>query len=86
MQPFTEKESFVERDIIDSLRFYIMMSIKMTNEDKPLSANDSMNNFIGDLKKKGFQEKTINSFVVKASKTLPPDFRKIYMIPCANNY
>lgn len=73
---------FLERrDIENSLRFYIMLSIVMANSDYSLNSEKSLNEFVARLKENNYDIFKINNLISQVSQTLPVEFRNIYKIP-----
>jgi hypothetical protein len=68
-------------DVVDSLRFYMMLSIKMNslNQYSPFECNKTLKEFIKDGEDWHVNNKeTINAYIKKAYLSLPLDFQQIY--------
>jgi len=68
--------SLESRDIINSFRFYIMLSM-FISKCSPYLKDKRLNEFKQELLDNGFTKETIAYYVHKASTSLPADFNNI---------
>ncbi len=72
------------RDIINSIRFYIMLDIVVGNSD---STKTSTYKFLKEVREKsGFSNEKINYYVQLALESLPSSFREIFEIPSVEKF
>ena len=72
------------RDIINSIRFYIMLDIVVGNSD---STKTSTYKFLKEVREKsGFSNEKINYYAQLALESLPSSFREIFEIPSVGKF